>query len=466
MNNNYINNKNYTEELPLNANQNQTSLITNFINNLNTQATIFDSRYYFSTISLSKKIPLSKNQRIFPYTSIQNNNTNTNKLIKSSSAFSLYSRKINRGKSEIENYTKKQNESATTIFNNKKNKNIEESSVDAINVKMQMIQQYLRKQKEKMNQTKFKFYKIVRHNNKRECSHFKYYNERFNEQLEHFCKSDYFYKINKEYHKKFHFGNNYMNIGNNLEKHYIEPSNPEKIIKLNSEIVLNKLSDVDKKLIYSDPYFFFRDNKYLYELTKTKFKSLINRFKEEDKNEHDNENDSENGKLKKGKNHKLIKSKSLINKNIKLKTIPKFKQTEVIKKEMPFFDKKYINKIINEDLNKRLKNLKTKIHPVEKEMRKTITKLNTYKKKDFIFESNNNYYKSYSIRTKEDYFKPYSLEINRERLIKEKLFCKEINKKNDIDDKDRIIIKKYQKILEEHYNKEKTITKIKKINKM
>ena len=257
-----------------------------------------------------------------------------------------------------------------------------------------------------------------------------------------------------------------MNIGNNLEKHYIEPSNPEKIIKLNSEIVLNKLSDVDKKLIYSDPYFFFRDNKYLYELTKTKFKSLINRFKEEDKNEHDNENDSENGKLKKGKNHKLIKSKSLTNKNIKLKTIPKFKQIEVIKKEMPFFDKKYINKIINEDLNKRLKNLKTKIHPVEKEMRKTITKLNTYKKKDFIFESNNNYYKSYSIRTKEDYFKPYSLEINRERLIKEKLFCKEINKKNDIDDKDRIIIKKYQKKLEEHYNKEKTITKIKKINKM
>ena len=65
MNNNYINNKNYTEELPLNANQNQTSLNTNFINNLNTQATIFDSRYYFSTISLSKKYLYQKIKEYF-----------------------------------------------------------------------------------------------------------------------------------------------------------------------------------------------------------------------------------------------------------------------------------------------------------------------------------------------------------------------------------------------------------------
>ena len=136
-----------------------------------------------------------------------------------------------------------------------------------------------------------------------------------------------------------------------------------------------------------------------------------------------------------------------------IRNIPKLKKSKTIKEDIPFIDKKYINKMVNEDLNKRLKHLKSGINPVEKEMINTEKKLNTYKNKYYIFKGNKKFYKTYHIRTNEDYFKPYSLEKNRERLIKETLFSKEMNKKNFSDNKDQGIIKKYQKQLEEHYSK-------------
>ena len=265
------------------------------INNFNTKAIPLDSRYYFSTIGLSKKVPLTKIKSINPISSVRNiyfKNNNYN-LIKSNSAFSIYNTnttKLNKEKREIETYQKKSNESSllNNDISNSLNIKEKEKSLDAINIKVQMMEQYLRKLREKMNRTKFKFFKIVKHNNKRECAYFKEKNERFNEQLKFYFKSDYFYQLNKQYHSRFHFGKNFLNMGSDMTKHYLTPSNPEKVIKLNSDLVLSLLNEEDKDLIHSDPYFFLKDNKYLYKLTRTKFKSLMNKFREEKYNDKKN----------------------------------------------------------------------------------------------------------------------------------------------------------------------------------
>ena len=441
----------------------QSTLATNIINNFNPKAIPLDSRYYFSTMSLSKKLPLTKIKNFNPSTSVQNifksDKNNTNKLIKSNSAFSIYS-SFNKNnitskiKNEIESYTKKQTDSLLSINNKNITSDInnlrKQKSLDDINIKVQMMEHFLRKQREKMNRTKFKFFKIVMNNDQKECAYFKEKNERFNERLKFYFKSNFFYKINKVYHNRFHFGKNYLNMGNDITKQYIAPSDNEQIIKLNSDLVLSLLNKEDINLIHSDPYFFLKDNQYLYKLTKTKFKSLINRFKEEDAKMRENENIYDDDDL----DIEIYKKNKPSHKNQKyIRNIPKLKKSKTIKEEIPFLDKKYINKMVNEDLNKRLKHLKSGINPVEKEMINTEKKLNTYKNKNYLFEGNKKFYKTYHIRTNEDYFKPYSLEKNRERLIKETLFSKAMNKKNFSDNKDQGIIKKYQKQLEEYYSK-------------
>ena len=441
------------------------------INNFNTKAIPLDSRYYFSTIGLSKKVPLTKIKSINPISSVRNiyfKNNNYN-LIKSNSAFSIYNTnttKLNKEKREIETYQKKSNESSllNNDISNSLNIKEKEKSLDAINIKVQMMEQYLRKLREKMNRTKFKFFKIVKHNNKRECAYFKEKNERFNEQLKFYFKSDYFYKLNKQYHSRFHFGKNFLNMGSDMTKHYLTPSNPEKVIKLNSDLVLSLLNEEDKDLIHSDPYFFLKDNKYLYKLTRTKFKSLMNKFREESDKINEKESESEDDDLDIEQYYKSTKNKSVPKKSLEeIITMPKLPKSKSSKENEPIIDYKYINKIINEDLNEKLKHLKSKINPVEKEMIQTEKQLNTYKKKNYIFESNNRFYKTFHIRTNKNYFKPYSLEKNRERLIKEKLFCKNINQKNLNEDKDQGIINKYRKQLEEYYslvNKNKKIKNI------
>ena len=460
------NNQNNFEELA--SSINQSTLATNVINNFNPKAIPLDSRYYFSTMSLSKKLPLTKIKNFNPSSSLKNiykaNKNKKNKLYKSNSAFLLSnntSLNKTKGKSEIEAYTNKPSNSLPTSNLNNINNLPKQKSLDEINIKVQMNEHYLRKQREKMNRTKFKFFKIVMNHNQKECAYFKEKNERFNERLNFYFNSKLFCDLNKAYHKRFHFGKNYLNLGNDITKQYMPPNNPEQIIKLNSNLVLSLLNTEDKKLIYSDPYFFLKDNQYLYKLTRTKFKSLINRFKDEDaellekEKEYEDDDDIEMKKYYKNRKNKSLNKSPKNNRNI-----PNFKKSQTIKGEIPFLDNKYINKIINEDLNERLKHLKSDINPVEKEMINTEKKLNTYKNNNYIFKGNKRFYKTYHIRTNEDYFKPYSLEKNRERLNKENLFYKEMNKKNFSDNKDQIIIQKYQKQLEEYYNKVNTSNKI------
>jgi hypothetical protein len=246
-----------------------------------------DSKYYFSTIKFSKRLPLTHKNKLSQKFSRQYalRNNIYNKLARNHSSKSINDDNTNKNSNKIEKYKKKDNLIKNPKVNNKNKSNIQkldlikkEKSLDSINVKMQIMEHYLRKLKEKMNQAKFRFFKIVKHNNQNECRYFKFKNEKFNKSLNFFFKSNYYIKKNLEYHKRFHFGPNYLNIGNESTKHCMELIENENFIKLNSNSVLNSLNPEDKKLIYSDPYYFFRDNKYLYKLTNTKLKSLLDRL--------------------------------------------------------------------------------------------------------------------------------------------------------------------------------------------
>ena len=433
---------------------------------LNPIAIPLDSKYYFSTIKISRKLPITQKNKLSQnllYRNIFRNNFNDKYIKKNHSAISLLNNS-NRKSKELDEYKIKESSQSIPKIKNKNISNLKqikiikrENSVDTINVKMQMMDHYIRKLKDKMNQTKFKFFQIVKHNNQNECNQFKTKIEKFNLSLKHFFKSNYYIKKNLEYHQRFHFGPNYLNIGNNSTRHHMELNTPENIIKLNSKLVLNLLNDEDKKLIANDPYYFFKDNKYLYKLTNIKMKSLLDRLKEEEKFEK-KENDSYDD-LDIEKYYKKSKSKSITILN-KRRNIPKNIKSKTIE-ITPFIDKQYIDKIVNKDLNFRLKHyLKSRKNPVEKELKETFKKLSAYKKKENLFVSNKFYGKTYHIRTNKDYFKPFSLMKNKERLIKDKFFSEKVSKKNVEDDKDKIIITKYKRELEGIYNKDKNDIKI------
>ena len=425
-----------------------------------------DSKYYFSTIKISRKLPITKKNKISQniiYRNLFRNNLNDKYIKKNHSAISLLNSSIKKSK-EIDEYKKRESSQSVPIIKNRNISNLKqfniikkENSVDTINVKMQMMEHYIRKLKDKMNQTKFKFFQIVKHNNQNECNEFKTKIDKFNLSLKHFFKSNYYIKKNLEYHKNFHFGPNYLNIGNNSTKHHMELNTPENIIKLNSKLVLNLLNDEDKKLIANDPYYFFKDNKYFYKLTNTKIKSLLDRLKEEEKfekieNDSYDDLDIENYYQKrKSKSIHVLNKRKKIPKNLKSKTAD----------ATPFIDKQYIDKIVNKNLNDRLRHyLKSRKSPVEKELKENFKKLSAYKNKENLFEKNKYYGKTYHIRTNKDYFKPFSLMKNKERLIKDKLFSEKVSKKNLDDDQDKIIITKYKRELEGLYNKEKNNKKI------
>ena len=443
------------EEVPSNISQlffndnsiSQSTFQTNMKNiNINSSYLPIDNKYY-STINFTKKLPLSRNKNISSTIlnkncSYSNNNHTAN----------INYKKVFNLKEKVQNENKK-----SVIEEFKKKKDV---------VYMQMMDHHMRKLKEKMKRTKFKLFKIIINNEQLQCMIFERKNNHFNDRLKNYLKSDSFYEKNKKFHQIFHFTKSDLNLCHDFKKHYIEPRDRDKNIKLTSNLVLKSLNDEDKKLIYSDPYFFLKDNKYLYKLTNTKFKSLLYRLKEEEKLEKEKNKDNERNESSSSEKSQDLnnknKSKFFFDKNkekdkIKLKKIIfrpkqlKLKKSKTSEDSLSFYNKKFIDKMINEELNKRLKAKKTKKNEIEKEMINTITKLNTYKKKDYIFESNNNYYKSYNEKTNENYFKPYSLKKNYERLIKEKLFHKQRNKQSKNDNVEQSTILKYQKMLEDAY---------------
>lgn len=450
----FFNNQSSQSTFPTNIKKNNSNLIP------------IDNKYY-STINITKKLPLSRNLDITH--SISKNDSYYNNC-SSSALYSqnkniIYGYNIEKSKNQ---YKSKDNENNKSL--NVKNNNI------IVDAKMMKMDAYMRKIKQKMKKTRFKLHKIIINNRRSTCNIYDKKNDIFNGKLYNYLNSNSFYEKNKKFHRIFHFGKNDLNIAHDFTKHYVEPYNQEKNTKLTSKLVLKLLNEEDIKLIHSDPYFFLKDNKYLYKLTNTKYRTLQYRLKIEENSEQNNNNNLEDNKdnknnvkmdnsLNKDSNlkNKNHHSKSKLKKNFHKNKRAKSQENEdrkLIYDGILLYNKKYIDKIINEDLNKRLKEIdKKKNQGIEKEMRDTVIQLNNYKKKDYIFESNNNFYKTYNDKTNINYFKPFYINKNYERLIKEKLFLEQRNKKNSDDNKDKNIISKYRKILEKNYKIRKQVYK-------
>ena len=460
------------DEVPSNLSQiifndqsiSQSTFPTN-LKNINSSLIPIDNRYY-STINITKKLPLSRKLNITSTYMSKNDSYYNNRscpeiekyLDKKSVIYNYISKKNN--KIGIENKSNK-----SEISKSKINQKI---IVDAEKLKMNI---HLMEMREKMKKTKFKLYKIIINNRKQTCGLFEKKNDIFNGKLHNYLKSNSFYEKNKKFHRVFHFGKNDLNLGHDFTKHYVEPYNQQKNAKLTSEFVLKLLNDEDKKLIHSDPFFFLKDNKYLYKLTNTKYRSLPyilreeERLKEnnnaldedEDEKDENNNKSSKNSSLNKSKRTKKEGHKKNLKKIIIKKKMKKSQTADDIKfiyDGILLYNKKYIDKIINKDLDRRLKEIsKKKDGEIEKEMRDTIIKLNNYKKKDYYFESNNNYYKTYNDKTNSNYFKPYSLRKNSERLLKEIYFQEKRNEKYNKDKSELKTIVKYKKMLENIYKK-------------
>jgi len=460
------------DDLPSNISQiifndqsiSQSTFPTN-LKNVNSSLIPIDHRYY-STINITKKLPLSRNLNVTSTYLSKNESFYNNR---SSPEIEKYLDK----KSVIYNYISKNNKIEKEQKNNKNeySKANKEIIVDAEKLKMNI---HLIKMKEKMKKTKFKLYKIIINNRKQTCGLFERKNDIFNGKLHNYLKSNSFYEKNKKFHRVFHFGKNDLNLGHDFTKHYVEPYNQQKNTKLTSKYVLKLLNEEDKKLIHSDPFFFLKDNKYLYKLTNTKYRSLpyilreeeklkennnnSDQVEDEDKKDQNNDNNNKgNNSLSKSKRSKKEHHKKNLKKIALKKKMKKSQTADDIKfvyDGILFYNKKYIDKIINDDLNNRLKeNSKKKNGEIEKEMRDTIIKLNNYKKKDYIFESNNNFYKTYNEKTNSNYFKPYSLRKNAERLLKERHFQEKRNEKYHKDNAEISTILKYRKMLEIIYKK-------------
>lgn len=457
------------DDLPSNISQiffndqsiSQSTFPTN-LKNVNSSFMPIDHRYY-STINITKKFPLSRNINVTSTYFSKNDSYYNNR---SSPEKEKYFDK----KSVIYNYISKRNKK---IEKEQKSNSSEYSKIDKriiVDAEKLKMNAHLIKLKEKMKKTKFKLYKIIINNRKQTCGSFERKNDIFNGKLYNYLKSTSFYEKNKKFHRVFHFGKHDLNLGHDFTNHYVEPYNKQKNTKLTSKYVLRLLNEEDKKLIHSDPFFFLKDNKYLYKLTNTKYRSLpyllreeeklkeSNNTLDEDKKDKNNHNSDDN--LNKSKRTKKENQKKILKINANKKKMKKSQTTDDIKfvyDGILFYNKKYIDKIINDDLNKRLKeNSKKKKGEIEKEMRDTIIKLNNYKKKDYIFESNNNFYKTFHEKTSSNYFKPYYLKKNSERLLKERHFQEKRNEQYSNDNAELSTILKYQKILEDIYKKNNT----------
>ena len=209
------------EEIPSNISQiflndksiSQSTFQTN-IKNINSSSLPIDHRYY-STINITKKFPLDKNININLSSSITKIDSylNANNFNNSANNKKLFTKKI----------FKKKEEGKKIIEEFKNKKNI---------VKIQMVDSYMRKLKEKMKRTKFKLYKIIINNEKYQCNSFERKNNHFNDRLHNYLNSHSFFEKNKVFHRNFHFSKYDLNLCHDFKKHYIEPMNPDKNTKL------------------------------------------------------------------------------------------------------------------------------------------------------------------------------------------------------------------------------------------
>ena len=376
--------RNYNTELfnfqYLNHNKSKKELISKTRNNNTFQKNILDNKIA-SKLNIIKK---KKNIYFFSLPPSKDNNSSDFSLPKNKNK-SFYHSSLNFDSSLSEKRSLKTNKSNPNfIFSQKKN---EFSNIDKI-------------------LTKYKLNKIISNNSMNNCYIQDIKNKQFLDGYRRTIFSDKFIKRQINKHRRFIFDKNENHI-QKLNKYLISLDEPNNNYNLTTKEIINSLSKKDIKLIKTDiSYFKNIDANIIKELTKIKSNKICladilnNEEKNNNREEFINETIKEKVKIN---TNKLNKNKNfLIN-----------------------YDK-YINKLTNEDFNKRLKEIQIKkpekfenvLNDCSSKINIVLAKLNNERN----FYNEDKCFRTFLNNLDEEMTKKYSINRNRERLLKVKKF--------------------------------------------
>ena len=254
--------------------------------------------------------------------------------------------------------------------------------------------------------TKYKLNKIISNNSISNCYIQEIKNKQFLDGYRRTIFSDKFIKHQINKHRRFIFDKNENHI-QKLNKYLISLDEPNNNYNLTTKEIINSLSKKDIKLIKTDiSYFKNIDANIIKELTKIKSNKIC--LADILNNEEKNNNREE-----------------FINETIKEKVKINMNKLNKNKNFLINYDK-YINKLTNEDFNKRLKEIQIKkpekfenvLNDCSSKINIVLAKLNNERN----FYNEDKCFRTFLNNLDEEMTKKYSINRNRERLLKVKKF--------------------------------------------
>ena len=266
--------------------------------------------------------------------------------------------------------------------------------------------------------TKFKINKIIADKTKNLCLNFEKQNSLFNEKFKNTIISEKFINYQIKKHRNFIFDKDDKPI-NKLKKYLINNGNSIYSTKdLIAKEVIKSLNKKDIKIILSDLFYFKNVNRNIVNTIKNiksnSLKDLLNmeEGKEKEDEETESEKETENKDIKKNRNkeNEIDKLKKLDNESMLVE-----------------FDK-YVKKLINKDLDKRLKQINKKnknkddkkdnIYSCDAKVR-MINGIKSFEKDE---KSEDACFRSFFNKINKEMTKEHFIEKNNRRLCKEDFF--------------------------------------------
>jgi len=365
-----------------------------------------------------------QNNNIFPSTTINNSTgfkTNKRKFI-STITFT----KNNKYNNSFDNnlsaskIDKLLNKTQTFLKNSNIKKSLSEQKMDIESKKINFSKKGQIKETLNINKvlTKFKINKIISDKSKNLCLNFEKQNDLFNEKFRNTLLSDKFINDQIKKHRNFIFSKDDKSI-NKLNKYMINSGHLSHNRKdLITKEVIKSLNKKDIKIILSDLFYFKNVNRNIVNSIKNiKSNSLTDLLNiEEGKDKEDEETESENE----------TENKNIKNNNNRENEIDKIRKLDN-KSMLVEFDK-YVKKLINKDLDKRLKQINKKnknkddkqdnINSCEARVR-MINGIKSFERNE---KSEDACFRSFFYKINKEMTKEHFIDNNNRRLCKEDFF--------------------------------------------
>ena len=398
-----IQSTNDISKMTISPNQKSNFILYNKIKNSNSQNNII---FPSTTINNSKGFKNNKREFISTLTLTKNNKYNNS--FDNNLSSSKIGKILNKTQTFLQN-----------SFNLKKS--LSEQKLDIKNKKIKLSKNVSTKDPLNINKvlTKFKINKIISDKSKNLCLNFEKQNSLFNEKFKNTILSEKFINYQIKKHRNFIFDKDDKSI-NKLSKYMINSVNPSYYSKdIITKEVIKSLNKNDIKTILSDLFYFKNVNKNIVNSIKNiksnSLTELLN-FEEgkekEDEAMTESEKETENNQIKKNSNkeNEIEKLKKLDNESMLVE-----------------FDK-YVKKLINKDLDKRLKqiNKKSKKRDVKQDninscdaKARIINGIKSFEKDE---KAEDACFRSFFNKIDKEMTKEHFIEKNNRRLCKEDFF--------------------------------------------